>query len=361
MLSATLKQKLSLGIFMILGIFLIYTNSADAAIEVSGFISADETWSSENSPYILTGGGVAVVSGATLTIKPGVIVKFQEEAQLLNHSGHASGGGKIIANGTPDKHIIFTAYTDDSAGGDSNNDATLTSPTSGYWHRIVLANKDDSLIYNEIRYGKSCIDSFFANPTIKNNRIENCETALGATYASSTIVIENNTITQNYNGLSFLAPLGVVFRNNNIFDNQNMGAINLSGGDPPEYQVDGRNNWWGDASGPYNASENPSGQGDRISDGIIFRPWLQEKIDQNEPPSPKHNPVIIIPGMVGSELYSNEGLIWPNIGRMFDEIGDFFVIENLALDDQGLPEKTILAQDIIKKIDLSAFGLSSIP
>lgn len=37
---------------------------------------------------------------------------------------------------------------------------------------------------------------------------------------------------------------------------------------------DARNNWWGHSTGPYNASQNPSGQGAEVGNGVLFVPWL---------------------------------------------------------------------------------------
>lgn len=38
--------------------------------------------------------------------------------------------------------------------------------------------------------------------------------------------------------------------------------------------VDAEDNWWGHSSGPYHPTDNPSGQGDEVSDNINFIPWL---------------------------------------------------------------------------------------
>jgi hypothetical protein len=38
--------------------------------------------------------------------------------------------------------------------------------------------------------------------------------------------------------------------------------------------VDGRNNWWGDDSGPYNAATNPGGLGSEVSANVDFVPWV---------------------------------------------------------------------------------------
>ena len=40
--------------------------------------------------------------------------------------------------------------------------------------------------------------------------------------------------------------------------------------------VDARNNWWGDASGPYHETDNPGGNGVEVSDRVVFMPFLTE-------------------------------------------------------------------------------------
>ncbi|MBE0465630.1 MAG: right-handed parallel beta-helix repeat-containing protein [Candidatus Desulforudis sp.] len=59
---------------------------------------------------------------------------------------------------------------------------------------------------------------------------------------------------------------------NNI-ENNTWGVFNATA-----KTVDGTNNWWGDASGPFHLTLNPTGLGDPVSDRIDFIPWLGEPV-----------------------------------------------------------------------------------
>ena len=76
----------------------------------------DTTWDLSSSPFIVSCGGVAVASGATLTIAPGVVVRF---ASGVGCSGFALLGlsinGGLVASGTAAQPITFTSSTDDAA------------------------------------------------------------------------------------------------------------------------------------------------------------------------------------------------------------------------------------------------------
>ncbi|MEF8799274.1 MAG: NosD domain-containing protein, partial [Candidatus Bipolaricaulota bacterium] len=41
-------------------------------------------------------------------------------------------------------------------------------------------------------------------------------------------------------------------------------------------------NWWGDSSGPDHEEKNPEGKGSKVSDNVIFSPWLRINPDQGE-------------------------------------------------------------------------------
>lgn len=77
---------------------------------VSGFISANTTWNTAGSPYIVIG-NILVSHGYTLTIEPGVIVKFNADKALQID-------GELVAVGTESNRIIFTSNQPNPAPGD---------------------------------------------------------------------------------------------------------------------------------------------------------------------------------------------------------------------------------------------------
>lgn len=50
----------------------------------------------------------------------------------------------------------------------------------------------------------------------------------------------------------------------------------LGRGATSEILLDMRNNWWGEASGPYEPDQNADGRGDSVGANILFIPWLRE-------------------------------------------------------------------------------------
>ena len=70
-------------------------------LEIGQVISCDTAWTKENSPYIITG-NVLVPSGVTLTIEPGVAVKFESGTGMQID-------GELVARGTEAEPIVFTS------------------------------------------------------------------------------------------------------------------------------------------------------------------------------------------------------------------------------------------------------------
>ncbi len=105
----------------------------------SGAITADETWYPSENPHIIDD-VVWVENNATLTIKPGCIVKFNQGIEL--YAGYSSTPGAIIANGTADSTILFTS--------------NAASPSPGDWYNVGLygnAMNTSSFSYCVFEYG----------------------------------------------------------------------------------------------------------------------------------------------------------------------------------------------------------------
>jgi len=81
-----------------------------------------------------------------------------------------------------------------------------------------------------------------------------------------------NQVTSNAGGGIYLdgSDMGLVgIHNNNIQGNTEWGLLNDS-----DETVDALTNWWGDGSGPYQATTNAAGLGDPVSDNVLYDPWM---------------------------------------------------------------------------------------
>lgn len=113
------KRTYFLFLFLSFRTVIAYTQT-----NVSGFISTNTTWSIAGSPYIVIG-NILVTSGYTLTIEPGVIIKFNIDKALQID-------GELIAIGTPENRITFTS--------------NQTNPLPGDWAKIHFSDTCTSAV-----------------------------------------------------------------------------------------------------------------------------------------------------------------------------------------------------------------------
>ena len=120
----------SISLFTLLFAIAAGIPAADAT-DVSG--SQSGTWNLAGSPYVVTG-DVTVPNAQTLTIDPGVQVRFNQNRQMTIN-------GTIVANGTSGSHITFTS--------------NLPSPAAGSWYYLYFSGADIgcSLTYCDFLYG----------------------------------------------------------------------------------------------------------------------------------------------------------------------------------------------------------------
>ena len=113
------------------------------SVEHTGFITADETWSSDK--FHILKERVIVQSGVTLTIQPGTIVKGEAGTGANASSLVIARGAKINAAGTAENPIIFTSIADEIGLGEKVGANLDPATATGFWGGlIVLGNAPTS-------------------------------------------------------------------------------------------------------------------------------------------------------------------------------------------------------------------------
>lgn len=121
---------------------------------ISGIISTNTTWTLTGSPYIISG-NVLVNNGVTLTIEPGVVVKFNRGFSLQVN-------GVLIARGMINNKITFTS--------------NQISPMAGDWGRIYFIDSSTDASFDiDGNYTSGSIleycDVFFGGASGTNGQI----------------------------------------------------------------------------------------------------------------------------------------------------------------------------------------------
>ncbi|OYT42412.1 MAG: hypothetical protein B6U78_01240 [Candidatus Aenigmarchaeota archaeon ex4484_224] len=133
---------------------------------------------------------------------------------------------------------------------------------------------------NEITNLYLGVGSFAGGGEIENNEIHDnlIGIQLGqvsgtwATARTAGLAITGNDIQNNKRGIwaQSFEPDGIAAHFNNIVGNTEYGIIN----DDPENDIfNATYNYWGHSSGP-NATDNPNGLGDKVSDNVIYWPYF---------------------------------------------------------------------------------------
>ena len=107
----------------------------------SGLLGADTVWGG----VVELDGRLTIDSGVTLTVEPGTVVKAHEGAAITCL-------GTLDAQGTAADPIVFTSWSDDSVGGDTNADGPSVGE-QGDWDGLrLVAAEGVTLEHVEVRY-----------------------------------------------------------------------------------------------------------------------------------------------------------------------------------------------------------------
>ncbi len=201
--------------------------------------------------------GVMIKAGGGLTIRPGTTVAFKNGGGLsvtgtLTINGEA--GAKVTLRGVENTTGYWFGISVTEAG-----TATLTSCTivnagqaSGWQGAITKRGTGTLSIAGSSLSGSLCAGiSFYDDHGV-------CS-------------VTGTTISGNDQGIAIadMSTTDLTIRNCSIMGNAKGGVLAYN----PKKHFDARLVWWGDASGPFSASENPGGKGDSAGKGVQCAPW----------------------------------------------------------------------------------------
>jgi len=159
----------------------------------------------------------------------------------------------------------------------------------GYSSNITITNNSCS---TNSREGIFLYES--GNNTLSNNSCLSNDDEAIYLYRSSNNTITSNTCSSNEDGIHLRESDNNILTNNTLSNNsygillnshsQENSAHNNTITGNAKYgihalsnnglTINATNNWWGSVFGPYHPAKNPSGNGDEISDYVLFDPWL---------------------------------------------------------------------------------------
>jgi len=284
--------------------FFVFGGFFGALDVIAADIVSNQTWTKSQSPVIISE-YTRVRPGAKLTIEPGVIIKFAI-ADDYDDDYYIVSSGVIEALGTESEPIIFTSLRDDERGGDSNNDGDASSSAPGDWMPLYLSSGSTTTLDHAVfnyggALGQGAINMYRAKLTVSNSIISLNQG--GIKNDRGIIEIRDSVIYNNYL---------------EIMPGQSVDpGIENNGGD---IIVKAENNWWGSPEGPcpyrqYISPETPPWLIDWsqicpnrvwVDDGVDYDPWLARSPEEKKP-----DPVILVPGIMGSYQNLNNWVIDP--------------------------------------------------
>jgi parallel beta-helix repeat protein len=240
-------KTFTLSIFFALTVFLAVSIGL-ADTDVRGFIAQDTNWTLDKSPYLATG-SLIVKEGVTLTFEPGVTVNFKPNTAL-------QVDGTLVARGTQEMPITFTAYQDKNPGGwgyilfTDKSTPTKLDDAGNYIKGSILEYvlieyaggvqdigaavrvNSSNLLVDHCTIRNSATNGVMVDlgkeAIIRNSTTNDNKGSCGIFVYAGTATITNNTITGN-NGVGIWVHVGIATITNNTIAENNCGGISSSG------------------------------------------------------------------------------------------------------------------------------------
>jgi len=231
--------------------------------EVTSNILTSRTWTIGGSPYLLSG-TIRVRNGSTLSIDPGVEVRFktqQPRAQL-----ETDAGSSIFAVGTANDSIVFTSDS--------------PTPVAGDWGAVMVFASSGSLFgHCSFRYGYQALYYNASNnpsdPDVDLCKFENCVIGMSIV-SSSPDVRQTSFLYSSTNVLCRNSDSEPTFWHCNFLPSRYGENITLQYY-PSAAEIDARFCWWGsDQPGDIAYSIYDGNDDHGIHGYVLYEPYLTE-------------------------------------------------------------------------------------
>ncbi|MCB1739337.1 MAG: right-handed parallel beta-helix repeat-containing protein [Gammaproteobacteria bacterium] len=363
------------------------TGASDQLVSFSGTLPA--RLHLDGGVYRFTG-NVVVPAGGVLHLGPGTIIKVGAGVEIQVE-------GALISQGSAAEPVVFTAWTDDSVGGDSNGDGGASSPQPGYWRQLEFmpgsAGAGSGLTHTLIRYaGTSNNVAVYLNQSpvdLDHVQITDSQYIGLYVYRTNAVIsdslladngshgvqfqdfgtsrLERTTIARNAaSGVYVYSNAYVTYRDNQIVDNAEWGIYYRTTGDAPPLtgNVITGNNWplivpasaLPDATNTLtpNARAYIALRGGVLPDNAVLRRWAVGTADEIR---------TYINYSSNLEVGTNRRLrVEPGVVVKFGENHQFTV--NGSIDAQGSAEQRIAftsVHDDLHGGDINLNGLATLP
>lgn len=210
----------------------------------------------ENTEYIVAN-SLIVPNGITLTIDPGVSMRFIENASLhingnLNIQGQEDALVRMTSMDNNDMLKNWRGIIIEDGAGIVSVDYALIEYVD-YGGVVFDGTIESGSISNSIlRHNGIAIDINDSSPNITSTIITSNSTGISIDGISAPVINGNNRIVANSTGILLegnyfgTTPLNPVVTNNNIYDNTRNYAFAYCGSPVPKpYRLEAQNNWWG--------------------------------------------------------------------------------------------------------------------
>ncbi|KAF0217381.1 MAG: hypothetical protein FD174_3347 [Geobacteraceae bacterium] len=255
-------------------------------------VDRDTVWQGN----ILIKGVVSVKRGATLTIKPGTVIKFSRIDQDDNGFGDGEilVEGRMVARGTGEKRIIFTSAEE--------------RPQINDWSYVqfIAAETDNVIEYCQFEWAYSGVMVHYSNVKISDSVFTNNNRGLH--FNTANLLVEHNNFVNNKVGIRFMRFEGNISVKNNVVRNNDVGVLfvrqhinavdfmkldksvepphffnnnifenfkyNVSLGDGQNQDINISNNWWGEDKKEKIEKTIYDNEDDNELSRVVFFPFL---------------------------------------------------------------------------------------